>query len=163
MSSFPDLKNLIWSKLISKTAKFNYESLEFLLIPCTFTEISYKLFERMQCNFFLSFNWRFPFNWKNPTGYLLAFILMYILYMHFFYFLTSCFLFGCGVYILITALTKDIKNKLKAFSDIVGSKRKKKMNPKRIVGFIEFHSSVKRCVRQLNNSIGQKVEYFYIF
>lgn len=84
---------------------------------------------------------RFPFDWKNPLGYLVAFILICIINLNIVIFMMCNLCLGIEVYALITSFTKDIKYELSAFSRMARSE----LNlSKRLFGIVHFHSTVKR-------------------
>lgn len=82
---------------------------------------------------------RFPFDWKNPLGYLVAFILICIINLNIVIFMMCNLCLGIEVYALITSFTKDIKYELSAFSRMARSE----LNlSKRLFGIVHFHSTV---------------------
>lgn len=70
------------------------------------------------CVFVMHLNSRFPFDWGNPHGYLMAFILIYITQLNWIFFVRCSLCFGIGVYMFIIALTKDITADLEFLRDI---------------------------------------------
>lgn len=92
---------------------------------------------------------RFPFDWKNPAGYLLAFILVYILHLTTTHFTMFPISIGIAGFRFINALTKDVKNDVIAFRDRLKSEPNPMILAKQFFNFIQFHSDTKRCVRSL--------------
>lgn len=59
---------------------------------------------------------RYPFDWKNPTGYLAACFIQYVGLVHLFYFIAFCICLQIGVYLWVTAFHKNLKRDLKLFN-----------------------------------------------
>lgn len=92
----------------------------------------------------LFLNFRFPFDWTNPYGYFMAFILIYVTQLNWIFFVKCCLCFGIGVYMFIIALTKDIKTNLTAFSAMVQTEPNPVLLYKELFDLVQFHSRVKR-------------------
>ena len=58
------------------------------------------------------------------------------------------FLFGIGIYMLVTALTKDIKNDLITFNEMIQNESNRVELFKQLIDTIQLHSKVKRCAKQ---------------
>lgn len=95
---------------------------------------------------------RFPFDWKNPRGYLIALILTYLLHRNLVYFLVCMLNNGIGGFMLTISLTKEIKTDLSSFSTLVKSDPNPMMYFKPLYDLIDFHSTLKRCARAKKNS-----------
>lgn len=97
---------------------------------------------------------RFPFDWPNPMGFLAAFILIYIFQLNVMVLITYGICLEIGMYMLITSLTKDIKNDLFVLNEMI----KLDPNPmelfKQLYDFIQFHSTVKRFLKNMHEIIG---------
>lgn len=102
--------------------------------------------ESIRFEFSFLFFHRFPFDMKNPIGYLLAFILLYILHINLLYFATCAFVIGVGIYMLVISVTKDLKNIVITFRDCVKTEPNPLLLSKHLFDFIQFHSNVKGCV-----------------
>lgn len=90
------------------------------------------------------FNYRFPFDWRTPIGFVFAIILesFTILYANL---LISCSLSsGVGVYMWGLTMTKDIKINLNSINEIVHSKNKRSKLSKRFNDTVHYHSVVKQ-------------------
>lgn len=87
---------------------------------------------------------RFPFDWQNPTGFLAAFLLIYIFQLNVMVLITYGLAFEICLYKLITSFTEDIKSDLFALNEIVKSGLHPAKLFKQLFEFIEFHSAVKR-------------------
>lgn len=92
----------------------------------------------------LNNNCRFPFDWKNPKGFLVAFAVEYILELNMLFFSICALCFGIGFYILIAAFTNDLKNDLTSFMAYSKSKRNRIRILKQLISFIQFQSVVQR-------------------
>lgn len=66
-----------------------------------------------------SLSLRFPFNWKNPYGYLIAFALQYIMVLNLHFFVACAVSTGIGIYLWASTFTLDIKNHIRIVNDIV--------------------------------------------
>ena len=98
---------------------------------------------------------RFPFDWKNPVGYLIAVVLEYIIvslalrYM-------GCFLgYGFGGYFFVMAIAKDLKSFVKS----IGKSAKKCQSTtseqkilQNLCEFIRLHTSVKKLMKNLTSN-----------
>lgn len=87
---------------------------------------------------------RFPFDWRNPHGYLIAFSLSYVLHINVCKFLVYEVSSGAAIYMLVTSLIKDIKKNLIAFSVQVKLESNHVLLAKSFFDAIHFHSRVKR-------------------
>lgn len=95
---------------------------------------------------FLYYIHRFPFDWKNPTGYLIAFIMEYILILNLLFFIICALCHGIGIYILIQSLTDDVKTDLKTFIALSKSKRNHVKLLKQLTAFVQFQTIVQKFV-----------------
>lgn len=67
-----------------------------------------------QYNLFVDFsNLRFPFDWRNPIGYLIALSSQFIADTYFFIFVACVVAFGLGIFLFLLAAAKDIKTDLR--------------------------------------------------
>lgn len=90
---------------------------------------------------------RFPFNWKNPIGYLAAFSVQYF---------GLLIVAGIGVYFLVflsgscwlmISMAHDLKYDLNAIAGV--AKSRSKMNNE-FSKFVEFHSDIKQLSENFN-------------
>lgn len=93
---------------------------------------------------FVYMNFRLPFDWKNPSGFLIASILIFMLMLNTFMFMACELSTGIGTYVLVTSLTKDLKNNFSSFSQIVKSKSNAVKLMKQLIDLIQYHSTGKR-------------------
>lgn len=89
-------------------------------------------------------NRRFPFEWKSPRGFALAFALSYVWSVNVLYFLVCAFCMGIGFYLFSAALTKDAKNALTAFGVWLKSEPNPLPLSKQFFDLIQFHAILKR-------------------
>lgn len=89
--------------------------------------------------------YRFPFDLQNPFGFAIAFSVIFVILFNLVFYMVIAFIFGIGIYLLVTTLTKDIKNDLNSFGDLVNTKPTPTVLAKQLFDAIEFHSIVKRC------------------
>lgn len=66
--------------------------------------------------FFIQFQQRFPFDWKNPTGFLVAIFIQYILVVSVMISLKCLVIFEIGLCFMLFPMTKDIKCNLNAIN-----------------------------------------------
>lgn len=94
------------------------------------------------------FNWlqsdRFPFDWKNPVGFLVAVIIQYILDLVGFAVVLGSLSFGVSVYLFTLSVNKDIRGILKT----INRKAKSTQNQQNIIHrtrvYIQLHSDLKQ-------------------
>lgn len=84
---------------------------------------------------------RFPFNFKTPCAYLVAFTFQYITLLYMFEFIACTISSGIGVYLLTTTMTKDMKHTAQALDD---SNKNESMFMKQLCTLISFHASTKQ-------------------
>lgn len=92
---------------------------------------------------------RFPFNWQNPLGYLIALTLIFISHLIFLRFIMCCLSFGIGVFVIVTSLTMDIKNDLIAFNDRTKTEPNPILLSKSLIQFVQIHSTALRCDKKI--------------
>lgn len=94
-------------------------------------------------------NSRFPFDWKNPTGFIMVIILLSVIHLHCIHFIVSAIAIGASDFLMVTTLTKEIKSDLFAFGKLI----KSKPNPvdlfQKLFDILHFHSTVKRCMEEI--------------
>ena len=91
--------------------------------------------------------YRLPFDWKNPIGFFVAFNIMNILHWNLCFLMISALSLGIGLYLLITSLTKDIKNDVIGFSDQIKTEPNPMILARQLFDCIQFHSTVKRYTK----------------
>lgn len=100
-------------------------------------------FESNNKNFIISFDQRFPFNWKTPLGYLVGWLaesagfynlaLMVVL-------LVNSVISTCWFFIF---MTDDITNDLEAFNNDVKTKQNRDDQINRFASIVQFYSEAK--------------------
>lgn len=90
---------------------------------------------------------RFPFNYRNPIGYLFAFALQYIALMNLFFYVCCMACIGIGFFMFIISIAKDIKNNLKSINEqLTKSMAEDKISEisKQFSKTIQFHADAKQ-------------------
>lgn len=123
-------------------------------LPFPYWYILHAYTQKVNRNKFINFfNRRFPFDWKNPRGYLVASTLSFVLNMNVMFFLICDMCIGVGFYIFATVLTKDIKNDFKTAGVWFESEPNPTLLSKQFFDLIYFHSMMKRCVYACGNFV----------
>lgn len=104
------------------------------------------IFIRKHFRRFNEFIHRFPFDWRNPRGYLAAFTLSYVLEVNVIFFLVCNICTGIGFFIFAMSLTKDVKNDFLKFGVWMKSEPNPTLLSKQLFDLIQFHSLMKRYV-----------------
>lgn len=87
---------------------------------------------------------RIPFNWNNPTGYLLASAMQYLMVTFVFYFVACSSTIAIAVYLFSINATNDIIDNLHSINKDAKSRRKRSNITIQISEFIEYHSILKQ-------------------
>lgn len=88
---------------------------------------------------------RYPFDWKNPLGYLVAVTLQYIIIFHVFLLIFSAFSLGVGCFLLvISIMNQSMKSDLKLFNANAASDQNHLLTVKLVADFVEIHSFLKK-------------------
>lgn len=82
---------------------------------------------------------RFPFDWRNPIGYLIALSSQFIADTYFFIFVACVIAFGLGIFLFLLAAAKDIKTDLRLLNKCAKITKNQLRSLKRLSDFIEFH------------------------
>lgn len=84
---------------------------------------------------------RFPFDWKTPFGYLIAFRLQYITLAHVFQFIALLVSVGIGFFLLTITMLKDLKRTVRALKSY---NQNEMLSMNQLYDFIKFHSITKQ-------------------
>lgn len=88
---------------------------------------------------------RFPFNWKNPIGYIFVVIFEYIISTYAYVVVFGAVFFGIGCCVFVVAIiTKNIKNDLKFINENATSDPNQLITFKLIKSFIQNHSILEK-------------------
>lgn len=87
---------------------------------------------------------RYPFNWKNPLGYLFAINVQYIAAIYCFTFTSCLILFGIGAFLVEVTMIADIKVDLKLIDEDALARTDRRMVLNRLGDFIRNHSTIKK-------------------
>lgn len=90
------------------------------------------------------FIYRFPFDSKQPMGYVIAFTLQVLLAMCLFTITAACIAVGFGTFLLTISVTKDIKDDFILINKIAKIKKKHAPALKRLTELIQYHSDAKQ-------------------
>lgn len=97
--------------------------------------------------FFFSFivHWRFPFDTKNPIGYLVGVVLQYNLLMYAAFIVACSASLGISSHLLVMLAIKDIKSILRSINELSKTKSDEQLNiSKEFTEFIQMHSTMKQ-------------------
>lgn len=84
---------------------------------------------------------RYPFDWRNPFGYSIAFTLQYITLAYVFQFIALIASMGIGVFLLTISMVKDLKYTAKALNKF---NKNKSLSLEQFYEFIQYYSIVKQ-------------------
>lgn len=87
---------------------------------------------------------RFPFEWRNPIGYLAVVASEYVVIVYIMKFVFSVLFFAMGNFMLAASATKCLKDELKLINENAASKRKRVLTLKLLTSFIRNHSTLKQ-------------------
>lgn len=87
---------------------------------------------------------RFPFDCKNPVGYLVAIVLLYIMIFYMFFVIASMLSLGIGTFILAVLSTVEIKRYMNLVSEHAISKKNRSKSLQLLADFVDFHSGLKQ-------------------
>lgn len=88
--------------------------------------------------------YRFPFDWKNPWGYLIAVGIQYIGHGYILLVTACVLIYGIGGYMLSIALSKSIKVNLYSINQNAGDENHRKYLMEQFIEFFECHSRMKQ-------------------
>lgn len=94
----------------------------------------------------LFFLLRYPFNWKNPIGYIAVTILQYIIAAYQFLFMGNVLAFGFGTFLLTRESIKCSTGILYKINDYAKIKKKRSKIYADFIRFIQSHSTNEQCV-----------------
>lgn len=92
--------------------------------------------------------YRFPFEWSNLLGYLIAFAIEYLesILVHL---STLCFMsFIAGSFMMLISMTKDLKGDVTSINELPNPKENRLELLKKISAFIQYHSDAKQLCDQ---------------
>lgn len=87
---------------------------------------------------------RFPFDWKNLLGFIVAANVLFIFQLDLVHFAISGVALGVSDFLFVTSLTREIKNDLNAFAKLITSKPNPMRLYPKLVDALQFHSTVIR-------------------
>lgn len=103
------------------------------------------------------YSFRYPFNWKNPLGYLVAVTFKYIGASYCLIFVTCSVFFGIGCcFFTLAIVSRDMKNYSMLINENAASHRNRMLTLDIIGDFVKCHSFMKRL------SVFHAFQLFYI-
>lgn len=90
---------------------------------------------------------RFPFDWKNPVGYVFAFIVEYSIASSLFWCIGSMAIFGIESYLISVAITNDVESNLRLIIESAKSRKNHSKTMALIKEFIETYSTFKQLIK----------------
>lgn len=91
--------------------------------------------------FFIVFLQRLPFDWQNPLGYVIAFILQYILTFNLFVTVLGILIFGAAICSMLISLVEDMKRDLDTLKASARAKCARREILMKFCHLIELHSN----------------------
>lgn len=88
--------------------------------------------------------WRFPFDWKCASGYLIAIVLQFLAIAEGLIFLTCLTSLVLGYFLFAFSFTKDVSNNLRSLNDLASTGSCEADIFKEFNGFVSFHSHLKQ-------------------
>lgn len=98
-------------------------------------------------------NYRVPFNWKNPNGYLMAVLFEYVLTIYMFVFLECVLSLGITAFLFEVAVIEYLKNNLNSIKNKSSKSHEGQLKTiEKFSNFIEIHSMMKQLRKFQNNA-----------
>lgn len=101
-------------------------------------------------------NFRFPFDWKNPNGYMIACSIEYIFLLNILFATFYGLVFQMGSIFMLIWMTEDIKRDLNAINDEVTVKENRRKFANRFVDTIQFYYDGKQLSDKRKRGNGRK-------
>lgn len=93
---------------------------------------------------------RFPFDWKNPLGYLVAVYLQHAMIKYMFILISLLTSLGSGAFMFCLTALDDITDCLKSVNGYAKTKGKQSKAIERIAQYIQLHSDIKQLSKPIN-------------
>lgn len=87
---------------------------------------------------------RFPFDCKNPVGYLIAIYMQYNMIWYMFYVIASLVSLGIGAFIYSVMGTDEIKRYLNSVNEYAMRKKNHLKSLKQLAEYVDYHSEMKQ-------------------
>lgn len=120
--------------------------------------------EDFNCHFLNSIE-RFPFNWKNPTGYLSAALVQYLLATFVFFIISCSATLAFAIYLFTETAANDIVHNLHTFNKNAESKKNQHLLLARtqLIELIDYHANLKQ-LSQIDDFFKEKYSIkLYVF
>lgn len=102
---------------------------------------------------------RFPFDWKNPRGFLMAAIITYAIAQIAITYAAYLIAYGVGMNLYIVAFTEDIKRHLRAMNEGIKAGANRTDINRQIAEYIQIHSDSKQLMANLFTNFIQSISY----
>lgn len=89
------------------------------------------------------FSRRFPFDWRNPVGFMIAMTTQYVMFLYGIKVPACVLALSIGSYLYSIALSKDVKGSLFMFKRNIQSKADQSLLLEQLAEFIDLHSNAK--------------------
>lgn len=90
---------------------------------------------------------RYPHDWKNPTGYLVAISIQYALGFYPLQYIGSFMCLGFGSFMFSHLFNRILKDELNAINEMTNDKRSRKNMSKKFSEFIRKHGAAQQLSR----------------
>lgn len=87
---------------------------------------------------------RLPYDWKTPTGYLMALFIQYLMTIYPYQFIGCFLLLAFGAFMIANALVESLKHELHSIDQMASDKKSQKNMYKTLSEFIQAHASAKQ-------------------
>lgn len=87
---------------------------------------------------------RFPYDWKNPTGYLCSVAAVWLWGHYAFHYIASMVFLLVGVFMFAFTFTKDMKCNLYTINEMAKVKKHRKHMYKKLSKFVQTHANMKQ-------------------
>ena len=115
-----------------------------LLLFSTVFKTTYSSWNILNINVrFETKNWRLPFDWKDPMGYICASTFQYLLGVGMFFIIASLLSIGIGAFLFAVRASTDITNNLELINESIKTNRSRERVLKYLSDFVQFHGDVK--------------------
>lgn len=95
--------------------------------------------------------WRYPFDWKNPFGFLICAALQYRMILHTLRLVASVLSLALGTFLFAISSVKDLKCELVSINEMAKRKKTRLGVARKLYNFLEIHSDLKRLSKSRLN------------
>lgn len=120
--------------------------------------VSFRLYSDfwMQYDFYVT-RWllRYPFDWKNPFGFLICAALQYRMILHSLRLLACVLSLALGAFLFAISMVKELKSELITINEMAKRKKTRPGVAKKLYNFLEVHTDLKRLSKSRLNLQGR--------